>query len=122
VEHAFGPALAVQHARPRERLLGQHGVEGHVDAVEGGDAIEVRLHELLAGELAVSDRRGRLRQRQLGEVVEFRHRCGDGGARARRDGAACGDRRGRGQECAPVDLGVERSVGHRAVQAVKGDG
>jgi hypothetical protein len=37
-------------------------------AVEGGDPIEVRLHELFAGELAVSDRRGGLRERQLGEV------------------------------------------------------
>jgi hypothetical protein len=128
VEDARGPP-AIEHARTRERLLGEHRVERQVRAVEALDSLQVCADRLLRRDPALPDRRRRLRERELGDVLEIvRQRCGDGAAaRARLCGgghAADGDRGGGrhpGQEGPAVELRVERPVGHR-VHALNGAG
>ena len=128
VEDARGPS-AIERPRARERLLGEYRVERQVGAIEALDSLQVRADRLLRRDPAPPDRRRRLRERELREVLEIvRQGRGDGAAartRLRGGGHAAGGDRGGGrhpgQERPAVELRVERRVGHR-VHALNGAG
>ena len=120
---------AIEFTRPRERVLIEHGVERQVGALEALDPLQVGADRLFRGDPALADGRRGLRERELGQVVEYiRHGRGDGAARLPRLGGGRrptgGDDRDGGhprQERPAVELRVQRRIGHR-VHALNGAG